>query len=372
MKIIITGNMGYVGPHVVRRMRAVFPDAELIGFDMGYFAQCLTAPAIFPECSLTAQYFGDMRRFPEGILQGTDAVIHLAAISNDPMGALFEDLTLAINHRSSIDLAQKAKQAGVKSFVFASSCSVYGLAEGGPRQEEDSLNPLTAYARSKVQTEQDLAKLAGSGFTVTCLRFSTACGMSERLRLDLVLNDFVASALTARRIIILSDGTPWRPLIHVSDMARAIEWAVRRDHRDGGQFLTANVGCDSWNYQVKELAEAVARMVSNVEIIINKNAQPDRRSYRVSFNKFTKLAQGFLPEMDLQGAIVDLKNGLEAMQFRDAEFRNSEYIRLNTLKRLQAVGALTENLEWASWVTAGEYRTRSVGRSSQAAGAFLS
>ncbi len=372
MKIIITGNMGYVGPHVVRHMRTAFPDAELIGFDAGYFAHCLTGPSIFPERWLTAQYFGDMRRFPEEILRGTDAVIHLAAISNDPMGALFEDLTWAINYRSSIDLAQKAKQAGVTSFVFASSCSVYGFAEGGPRREEDSLNPLTAYARSKVQTERDLAMLAGSGFTVTCLRFSTACGMSERLRLDLVLNDFVASALTARRINILSDGTPWRPLIHVSDMARAIEWAVRRDHRDGGQFLTVNVGCDNWNYQVKELAEAVARIVSNVEIIVNKNAPPDRRSYRVNFDKFTKLAQGFLPEMDLYGAIVDLKNGLEAMRFRDAEFRNSEYVRLNTLKRLQEVGALTENLEWAPWGTARKYRAQSVGLSDQVAGTFLS
>ncbi len=346
MKIIITGNMGYVGPHVVRRMRASFPDAQLIGFDTGYFAHCLTAPWILPECRLDVQHFGDVRRFPEELLRGIDAVIHLAAISNDPMGALFEELTLAINHRASIDLARKAKRAGVKSFVFASSCSVYGFAEGGPRREEDSLNPLTAYARSKVQCEQDLASLAGPGFTVTCLRFSTACGMSDRLRLDLVLNDFVASALATRRINILSDGTPWRPLIHVSDMARAIDWAVRRDHRDGGQFLTVNVGSDNWNCQVKDLALAVARIVPDVDVSINKNAQPDKRSYRVNFDKFTKLAQGFLPEMDLRAAIVDLKNGLEALRFKDVEFRSSEYMRLNTLRRLREIGALTDSLEW--------------------------
>lgn len=371
MKILITGNMGYVGPHVVRRMRASFPDAELVGLDMGYFAHCLTVPAILPECRLDAQYFGDVRRFPEEILQGTDAVIHLAAISNDPMGALFEDLTLAINHRASVELARKAKRAGVKSFVFASSCSVYGFAEGGPRREEDPVNPLTAYARSKVQTEQDLASLAGSGFTVTCLRFSTACGMSERLRLDLVLNDFVASALAARRITILSDGTPWRPLIHVSDMARAIDWAVRRDHRDGGQFLLVNVGSDHWNCQVKELAEAVFRIVPDVDLVINKNAQPDKRSYRVNFDRFAKLAQGFLPEMDLHEAIVDLKNGLEAMRFRDAEFRNSQYIRLNTLKRLREKGALTDNLEWAPPFTAGDHRARGAGLPAQFSGTPL-
>ncbi len=372
MKIIITGNMGYVGPHVVRRMRTVFVGAELIGFDTGYFAHCLTAPSIFPECRLTTQYFGDIRRFPEEILRGTDAIIHLAAISNDPMGALCEDLTLAINHRASIELARMAKRAGVKSFVFASSCSVYGFAEGGPRREEDSLHPLTAYARSKVLAEQDLALLAGSGFTVTCLRFATACGMSDRLRLDLVLNDFVASALTAGKIDILSDGTPWRPLIHVSDMARAIEWAVRRDPRDGGEFLAINVGSDNWNYQVKELAEAVARIVSNVDITVNKNAQSDRRSYRVNFDKFTKLAQGFLPEVDVHGAIVDVKNGLEAMRFRDASFRNSEYVRLNTLTRLRAEGALTDNLEWVTQVPAGPPRIRSAGRTAQATGVVLS
>lgn len=345
---MITGNMGYVGPHVVHRMRASFPNAQLLGFDIGYFAHCLTAPSTLPECRLDAQHFGDVRDFPEELLRGTDAVIHLAAISNDPMGALCEDLTLAINHRATIDLAQKAKQAGVKSFVFASSCSVYGFAEGGPRREEDSLNPLTAYARSKVQTEQDLASLAGPGFTVTCLRFATACGMSERLRLDLVLNDFVASALATRRINILSDGTPWRPLIHVSDMARAIDWAVQRDYRDGGQFLTVNVGSDHWNCQVKDLAYAVAKVVPDVHVSINENAQPDKRSYQVNFGRFTKLAQGFLPEVDLRGAILDLKAGLEAMRFNDIEFRNSQYIRLNTLRRLRERGILTEALEWNS------------------------
>lgn len=346
MKIIITGNMGYVGPHVVKRLRSAFPDAQLIGVDIGYFAHCMTAPSVFPECRLDAQFFGDVRRFPEELLDGTDAVVHLAAISNDPMGALFEDLTLSVNHRASVELAYKAKRAGVKSFVFASSCSVYGFAEGGPRREEDSLNPLTAYARSKVQAEQDLATLADSGFTITCLRFSTACGMSDRLRLDLVLNDFVASALTTKRISILSDGTPWRPLIHVSDMARAVDWAVRRDHRHGGQFLTVNAGSDRWNYQVKELAEAVARIVPGVDITVNKHAQPDKRSYRVSFDKFTELAQGFLPETDLHDAIVDIKTGLETVGFQMADFRASDYVRLNTLKRLRNTGALTENLEW--------------------------
>ncbi|MDH5738832.1 MAG: SDR family oxidoreductase [Nitrospira sp.] len=351
MKILITGNMGYVGPLVLRRLRESYPQGTLVGYDTGYFAHCLTGAPRLPESQADLQYFGDIRRVPEQILQGVDAVVHLCAISNDPMGATFEKVTLDINHRASIDLAGKAKRAGVKKFVFASSCSVYGFAEGGSRREEDALNPLTAYAKSKVQTEQDLASLASEGFAATCLRFATACGMSDRLRLDLVLNDFVAGALVSKHINILSDGTPWRPLIHVKDMARAIDWALQRDHKDGGTFLMVNVGSDAWNYQVKDLAEAVAKLVPNVKISINKDAQPDKRSYRVNFDKFSKLAQGFLPMVDLENAVKDLRDGLMTMQFRDPEFRVGELIRLVTLRRLRESGQLTDELVWKEKVT---------------------
>jgi nucleoside-diphosphate-sugar epimerase len=262
------------------------------------------------------------------------------------MGAAFEEVTLDINYRASVALAQQAKQLGVKRFVFASSCSVYGCAEGGPRREEDSLNPLTAYAKSKINTEKDLSALGSESFTTTCLRFATACGMSDRLRLDLVLNDFVAGALASKQIKILSDGSPWRPLIHVKDMARAIDWAVQRDHRDGGTALTINVGSDGWNYQVKDLAAAVAKAIPNVEVSINKDAQPDKRSYRVNFDKFTKLAQGFLPMVDLQEAVKDLRDGLVSMRFQDPEFRTGEFMRLVTLRRLREHGHLNDNLEW--------------------------
>jgi nucleoside-diphosphate-sugar epimerase len=347
MKIVVTGNMGYVGPSVLHRLRGAHSGLEIVGYDMGYFAHCLTGTPRFPEILADKQYFGDIRQVSEDILRGADAVVHLCAISNDPMGAYFEEVTLDINYRASIELAKKARRVGVKKFVFASSCSVYGFAEGGPRREEDALNPLTAYAKSKVFTERDLAPLASDTFAVTCLRFATACGMSERLRLDLVLNDFVASALVSGRINILSDGTPWRPLIHVSDMAQAIDWAVQRDPRDGGVYLTLNVGSETWNYQVKDLADAVARLVPNVEVTINKNAQPDKRSYRVNFDKFTKLAQGFLPDVDLQSAIIDLRDGLRTMKFKDPDFRTGEFMRLVTLKRLRESGHLSSNLEWS-------------------------
>ncbi|MFO0768088.1 MAG: SDR family oxidoreductase [Nitrospiraceae bacterium] len=224
MKILVTGNMGYIGSTVVRRLRQSYPSAVIFGLDMGYFANCLTASDFLPECRLDAQVFADVRTVDREMLKGVDSIVYLAAISNDPMGASFEGVTMDVNCRAAVAMAEMAKSCGAKSFVFASSCSVYGFAEEGAKTEESMVNPLTAYAKSKIEAEQELAKFAAAGFSVTCLRFSTACGMSDRLRLDLVLNDFVASALATGKITILSDGTPWRPLIHIKDMAKAIDW----------------------------------------------------------------------------------------------------------------------------------------------------
>ena len=347
MKILITGNMGYVGPMVLRRLRESYPAAELVGYDMGYFAHCLTGVERFPESLIDIQYFGDIRSVSEEVLRGVGAVVHLCAISNDPMGAAFEEVTLDINHRASVDLAQKAKRAGVKKFVFASSCSVYGFAEGGPRREEDAVNPLTAYAKSKVNTERDLALLASETFTATCLRFATACGMSDRLRLDLVLNDFVAGALTQRKIVVMSDGTPWRPLINVKDMARAIEWGITRGADQGGNGLVVNVGSNEWNCQVKDLANAVAQAIPGVEVSINKNAPPDKRSYRVSYDLFKQLAPKFQPLSDLKSTILELKEGLEQAHFSDQAYRESQYMRLNVINKFRETGVLTDNLEWS-------------------------
>jgi len=207
--------MGYIAPSVVNQLRASYPDAELVGLDLGFFAHCLTGAWMLPENRLNQQIFADVRNITVEMLRDVYAVVHLAAISNDPMGQAFEQVTHDINCQASIKMAQCAKEAGVQRYVFASSCSVYGAADGGPRQENDALNPLTAYARSKVGTEEGVKDLASEDFVITCLRFATACGMSERLRLDLVLNDFVASAVISGKIDILSDGTPWRPLIHI-------------------------------------------------------------------------------------------------------------------------------------------------------------
>ena len=346
MNILITGNMGYVGPVVVRRLKDSYPDAFLIGLDTGYFGGCITNGDRLPETRVDVQYFSDVRALPEAAIEGTDAIVHLAGISNDPIGNLFEDITLDINHRASIELARLAKAAGVKRFVFASSCSMYGAADDSARTEESPLNPLTAYARSKVFTERDLKGIAGSDFQVTCLRFSTACGWSDRLRLDLVLNDFVACAVTSGEITILSDGTPWRPLINVKDMARAIEWAVTRDEKDGGHFLAINVGSDEWNYQVKDLAEAVARVVPGVKVSINPNALPDKRSYRVNFARFRQMAPRYQPQVTLIESIQELKAGLEQNRFKNADFRNSDFMRLKHLSRLKTLGLIDEQLRW--------------------------
>jgi len=343
--------MGYIGPCLVDQLKRAYPQASLIGYDMGYFAHCLTGAEVLPETRIDKQYFGDMRAFNPAVLEGIDAVVHLAAISNDPMGNTFEKVTQDINDESSARLVRYAKKAGVSRFVFASSCSMYGFAEGGPRKEDDSLNPLTAYARSKVATEKVLQELATNDFVVTSLRFATACGMSERLRLDLVLNDFVAGAVAARQITILSDGTPWRPLIHIEDMARAIDWAVGRKPSNGGSYLAVNAGSNEWNYQVRDLAQAVAKVIPEVKISINQNAQPDKRSYQVDFALFGKLAPNHQPQVDLVSAIQGLKKGLEEMGFADGNFRNSQFMRLKVFTHLRERGILDDQLRWSKGQT---------------------
>lgn len=346
MKILVTGNMGYVGPSVVNQLRASYPDSTLVGFDTGYYGNCITSTEVLPECRVDLQYFGDVRRFPEEVLNGVDAIVHLAAISNDPIGNRFEEVTLDINYRASIDIAKKAREAGVKSFVFASSCSMYGLADDSARTETSPLNPLSAYAKSKVFTERDLEPLASERFKVTCPRFATACGWSDRLRLDLVLNDFVAAAVASKRITILSDGTPWRPLISVKDMARVIDWAISRDLCSGGPFLAVNAGSGEWNFQVKDLAKVVAGVIPGVDVSINKDGQPDKRSYKVNFDLFKKLAPAHQPRADLTESVKELKDGLESIGFADGEFRNSKYMRLMILTELREKGFLNEKLEW--------------------------
>ncbi|WP_027527904.1 NAD(P)-dependent oxidoreductase [Bradyrhizobium sp. Ec3.3] len=346
MRVLITGNMGYVGSVLTRFLKSKDPGIEIMGYDSGFFGHCLTGAESIPEACLTRQYIGDVRELTPAILDEADAVVHLAAVSNDPMGKEFEDVTTSINREASVRIAKIAASHGVGNFVFASSCSVYGAAVGWPRGETDTTNPLTPYARSKIGTEDDLRQIDLSGMVFTSLRFATACGMSDRLRLDLVLNDLVACAVSSGEINVLSDGSPWRPLIDVEDMARAIYWAIRRRAEDGGTWLAVNAGRDESNYKISDLAEAVQRQVSNAKVSINADAPSDKRSYKVDFSLFKSLAPDFIPRVSLDQSIARLLKGLERMKFVDRKFRNSPYLRLNTLRRHIDAGRLNRDLRW--------------------------
>lgn len=351
MRILVTGHRGYIGPVLGTRLRRSYPNAVLVGLDTGYFAHCLTGAETDADGPFDLQYRMDVRDIDPRVFEGVDAVIHLAAISNDPMGKLVERQTEEINSLAGAALLKAAKTAGVKGVVFASSCSMYGAADdGAPRTEDSPLNPLTAYARSKVATEETLHGLAGPGFRATALRFSTACGMSPRLRLDLVLNDFVACALATGVIEVLSDGSPWRPVIHVEDMVRAMDWGVRRTLFGLGgaeDFVAVNIGRSEWNYQVRDMAHAVAAAVPGTRVSINTEAQPDRRSYRVNFDRFAAIApEEYLPRYDLNASIRDLHDGLSRMGFADPDFRNSRMVRLKVLRDHMEAGRIDPDLRW--------------------------
>ena len=345
MRVLILGNMGYVGSAVVRHLRARHPTATLHGFDNSYFAHCLTGAKALPEQLLDEQFFGDVRSLSPAKLQGYTAIIYLAAVSNDPMGEQFATVTADVNRNSAMSVASAAARIGVRNFVFASSCSVYGVADSTPRRETDPLCPVTAYAKSKVGAEQDLATI-GTDMTITCLRFATACGMSDRLRLDLVLNDFVACALTRGDITVLSDGSPWRPLIDVGDMARAMDWAIQRSAGEGGRFLVVNTGSNDRNYQVRDLAQAVAAVLPGTKVSINSGAPVDSRSYRVDFSLFQSLAGEYRPQITLSQSISGLVDGMREMEFKDRDFRQSKLMRLFVLRGHIQERRLSESLEW--------------------------
>jgi len=345
MKVFIIGNEGYIGPLIVERFKKYYNDIWVAGFDIGYFSHIVTGQ-YSPEIKIDVQYRGDVRDFSEELLKGFDVVIYLSAISNDPMGEVFEKVTFDVNQNGAVSIAKAAKKMGVHHFIYASSCSVYGTADDKPRIEKSKVNPLTAYAKSKVWTENELEPLASEDFIITCHRFATACGFSPRLRLDLVLNDFVASAITTGRIDILSDGTPWRPLIHVKDMARAIDWSSNRSTENGGNYLIVNTGSNDWNYQIKELALAVQNKLHNIDVSINQDAEPDKRSYKVDFSAFKSICGEFYPIVTIEESVEGLVRGLEKMAFNDAEFRDSNLIRLYVLRDHISSGRLDNNLVW--------------------------
>ena len=340
MKILIIGHLGYVGPAVLDQLLKN-KDYNLIGIDTKYFYK---KKFFLNFKNKIKNIYKDVRDIDKNDLIGIDQIIYLAAISNDPMGNTFKKITHEINYKSAIRIAKLAKKNNVKKFIFASSCSIYGFTKNLTKSEASKLNPLTAYAKSKVLSEKKLKIISDKNFKVFCLRFATACGYSTNLRLDLVLNDFVASAITTKKLKVLSDGSPWRPLIHVNDMARAINWAI--EEKRIINFISLNAGSNNMNYQIKDLAYKVANLIRGTKVYINKKALPDRRSYKVNFSKFQNLNRDFKPIYNLEKSIIDLKKNLMAKKFKTKNFRNTNYIRLNVLKKLVDKKILNKNMRW--------------------------
>lgn len=310
---------------------------QVTGCDINLFDRAGFAPAgDIPDVPNLGK---DIRDLTAADLEGFDAVVHLAALSNDPLGQLRPGLTQQINHEGTINVARAAKEAGVGRFVFASSCSNYGKAGADMIDENGQLNPQTDYGRSKVLAERDLKPLADDGFCPVFLRFATAYGASPKMRFDIVLNNLVAHAYTSGRILMMSDGTPWRPIIHVEDMARAFVAAIEAD-ADAIRGEAFNVCRTENNYQIKDLAEIVAEVVPDAKIEYAAEAGPDNRSYRVSSAKIEKAIPGFEPQWDAKKGAVQLYEAVKAADLKVEDFEGRKYKRLAQLEALVDEGRL--------------------------------
>ena len=340
MRLLITGTSGYIGS--VLAPMALEAGHEVIGLDAGFFRDQVfgAAPASVPELSV------DLRDVQSDHLAGVDAVLHLAALSNDPLGDIDPALTLEINHWATARLARLAKQAGVGLFVFSSSCSTYGAAGDGFLTETAEFRPVTAYGKSKVLAERALRLLADDSFSPVFLRNATAYGFSPRLRLDLVLNDFVASATRHNRIVIKSDGTPWRPLVHVEDICRAF-LAVLGADRANGHCEAFNIGQTEENSRVRELAECVRKAFAGCRVELAAGGGPDTRCYRVDCSKVRRLLPEFQPQWTVAAGVRQLQAAFAERPDLCAA-GDGKFWRLPTLRRLMADGSLAPNLRPAN------------------------
>lgn len=332
MKVFVTGHQGYIGVHLVELLKAA--GHQVTGCDLGLFEGC--GWEAVPRADKEVRK--DVRLIDERDLAGHDAVMHLAAISNDPMGDLDPGITYGINRDASIRIAQMAKKAGVGRYLFSGSCSVYGAGKKLDLEEGDPLAPLTAYAKSKIQTEQEVSKLADAGFTPIYLRNATAYGHSPMLRVDLVVNNLLASALSYGEIRIQSDGSPWRPLIHCRDIARAFV-AFLTAPKEKVHNLAVNVGGNPENYQVKDVAANVQKLMPSAKITFTGEVGADPRNYRVKFDLLNKVLPGFKLQYTLASGMEELYKKMVDHKFSKKDFEGDQFVRLRTLrKRMELIG----------------------------------
>jgi nucleoside-diphosphate-sugar epimerase len=339
MRILVTGHKGYIGTVMVPML--LDAGQEVVGLDSDLFQQCTFYPGIeaVPELRV------DLRDVQRAHLEGCDAVIHLAALSNDPLGDLNPEITYEVNHAASVRLAHLAKEAGVPRFLYSSSCSSYGKAGDDLVDEASELHPITPYAISKVRVEQDVARLADDRFTPTFLRNASAYGVSPRLRFDLVLNNLVVWAYAKGRVHIKSDGTPWRPIVHIEDIARAF-LAVLAAPRAVIHNQALNVGQTEENYRIRELAEIVQEVVPGSRIEYAKDGGPDPRCYRVDFGKIYRLLPKFKPQWNARRGAEELYAAYRTAGLVLEDCEGPRFKRIDHLKHLLATGRLDATLRW--------------------------